>query len=261
MDGLKSVLQEKSDPMQILLDDAALLAVNKPPGLLTQAPPGIESLEFDVKRLLAARKEQAEGRPVAPETVYLGVPHRLDRPVSGAIVFALDRKSARILARQFEHRHVRKLYWACVEGTVDPREGTWVDQIRKVPNQAQAEIVLADHPEGRPGILHYRVIGTTRFGAWLQIELETGRMHQVRVQAAARGCPVLGDAQYGSRVAFGPQHEDARLRAIALHARFISFRHPRTRQQMELTAEPPPAWHDLNLLRTDGEGTEGARGA
>jgi RluA family pseudouridine synthase len=238
--------------MQILFDDVALLAVNKPPGVLTQAPPGIDSLELQVKHLLAARNEQAEGRPVSLESIYLGVPHRLDRPVSGSIVFALDRKSARSLARQFEHRHVRKVYWACVEGHVDPPSGTWVDQIRKVPGQAQAEIVLADHPEGRPGVLHYRTVGTTRFGAWLEIELETGRMHQVRIQTAVRGCPVLGDEQYGSRVAFGPQPEDLRLRGIALHARFLSFRHPRTRQRVELTAEPPPAWRDLDLKGTEG---------
>lgn len=221
--------------IDILYESGPCLVVNKPAGLLTQAPPGIDSLEARVKQFYR-RREGKSGH------IYLGVPHRLDRPVSGAIVLARHVRAARRLAEQFEARLVRKVYWACVEGHVQPEAGTWRDFVRKVPDEARAEIVAADHAEGRPAVLRYRTIGTTAWGAWLEIELETGRMHQVRVQAASRGWPVVGDAQYGSTLGFGVQHEDARLRAIALHARSLEFRHPMTREPVSVTAPVGDAW-------------------
>src|SRR5690348_16402309 len=99
--------------LDILYEEGPCLVVNKPAGLSTQAPPGIDSLEVRVKEFYRARREQQEGK------VYLGVPHRLDRPVSGAIVFARHVRAARRLSEQFENRLVRKLYWVCVEGTVE----------------------------------------------------------------------------------------------------------------------------------------------
>ena len=108
--------------------------------------------------------------------------------------------------------------------------GRWEDFLYKVAGEPRAEVVGAGHPEGRHAALHYRVLKTFDWGSWLEIELETGRTHQIRVQAASRGHPVLGDKQYGSTVAFGPQFEDERLHAIALHARSLTFRDPETRQ-------------------------------
>jgi RluA family pseudouridine synthase len=224
-----------SPAFDILFEDGPCLAVNKPPGVLTQAPPGIDSLEVRIKAFLKERGGSAA-------EVYLGVPHRLDRPVSGAMVFALDRRTTRRLAAQFESRRVRKTYWACVSGLVEPPGGTWVDQVRKIPGRPRAEIVGPDHEEGRQAILHYRTLGSNQWGSVLEIELETGRMHQIRIQAASRGHPVLGDAEYGSTVPFGPQYEDVRLRAIALHARTLAFRHPATRRDVVLTAPLP--WNE-----------------
>jgi len=220
---------------EVLYEEGPCLVVNKPPGVLTQAPPGIDSLEVRVRAFLAERS----GRP---GEVYLGVPHRLDRPASGAMVFGLTRRAARRLSRQFEDRRVRKAYWAKVEGRVKPASGTWQDLVRKVPDEARAEVVAEGHREGRLAVLHYRVLDVGDGVAWLEVELETGRTHQVRVQAAARGHPVLGDAQYGSTVPFGPQHEDERLRAIALHARLLEFAHPRTREQVSVVASAPAFW-------------------
>lgn len=223
---------------EILYEEGPCLAVCKPPGLLTQAPPGIDSLETRIKEFLRRREEKAGN-------IYLGVPHRLDRPASGAMVFARHSRAARRLAEQFEGRLVRKLYWACVAGSLDAPAGTWTDLIRKIPDQPRAEIVPDGHPEGRLAVLHYRLLATGVWGSWLEIELETGRMHQVRVQAASRGHPLLGDAMYGSLVPFGPQAADERLRAIALHARSLSFRHPMTREPVSVTATPPEAWTEI----------------
>jgi RluA family pseudouridine synthase len=208
--------------------------------VLTQAPPGIDSLEVRIKEFLRQRDARTGN-------IYLGVPHRLDRPASGAMVFAKHARAARRLADQFEARTVKKTYWALVQGTVEPAVGTWRDYVRKVPGEPLAQIVAEDHPEGREAILHYRVIGGTPHGSWLEIELETGRTHQVRIQASARGWPLLGDATYGATVSFGEQFEDLRSRAIALHARTLEFRHPVTRTPVSITAPVAAAWQELGV--------------
>ncbi|MBN2577966.1 MAG: RluA family pseudouridine synthase [Pirellulales bacterium] len=222
--------------LEILYEEGPCLVFNKPAGLPTQAPPGIESLELRIKRLLGRRT----GRAV--EEAYLGVPHRLDRAASGAIVFATKRRPTRRLAEQFEERTVRKIYWAAVEGRVEPAEGAWHDHLRKIYGRPQAEVVPPDHPDGRPAVLYYRVLNLEAWGSLLEIRLETGRTHQVRVQAASRGHPLLGDALYGSVIPFGPQHEDQRLRAIALHARLLEFRHPVGKQPVSVTAPAGENW-------------------
>jgi|SRR3972149_3820502 len=220
---------------QILYENGPCLAVNKPAGLSTQAPPGIDCLEERVKKYIKERDGW-------PDFVYLGVPHRLDRPASGAIVFCTKRRAAHRLAKQFEKREVNKIYWACVEGKVEPETGTWEDYLRKVPEQPRAEVAAADLPQARLAVLHYRVLGMFECGSLLEIRLESGRMHQVRVQAASRGHPLLGDVLYGATTAFGPQHEDQRLRAIALHARVLEFRHPMSKEIVTVTAPVDENW-------------------
>jgi 23S rRNA pseudouridine1911/1915/1917 synthase len=225
--------------LDMLYEEGPCLVFNKPAGLPTQAPPGIESLERRIKRMLGRRT----GR--AAEEVYLGIPHRLDRPASGAIVFCTRRRPTRRLARQFERRQVNKLYWAAVEGRVAPEEGTWQDTLRKIYGRPQAEVVPPDHPEGRAAVLHYRVRAAGDWGSLLEIRLETGRTHQIRVQAASRGHPLLGDALYGSQVPFGPPCEDQRLRAIALHARLLEFHHPVSKEPVSVTAPAGEFWKPL----------------
>ncbi len=179
--------------------------------------------------------------------VYLGLPHRLDRSVSGVILLAKTRRAARKLSRQFERRTVHKTYWACVAGVVDPAEGTWVDFMRKIPDEPRSETVPESHPEAQEAVLHYRVLGETRHGSWLEIDLETGRMHQIRLQAAVHGNPIVGDALYGSELSLGPAPAVDRLRAIALHARSISFDHPQTHERLTITAPLPEVWSKLRL--------------
>jgi len=243
--------------LEILFEDEHCLVVNKPSGLSTQAPRGIDSLEVQVRELLQSRVNadmvywQCDPSGRAP-TVYLGLPHRLDRPVSGVIVLAKTKKGARKISRQFERRMVRKTYWTAVEGLVDPAEGTWTDCLRKIPGEARVEIVAKEHSESQHAVLGYRVVGRTVHGSRLEIEPETGRMHQIRVQAASRGFPILGDVQYGSRIAFGAQCEDVRKRAIALHARSLTFVLPVTQLELTVVAPTGEAWREAGIA-TDQE--------
>lgn len=259
--------------LEVLYDNGPCLVINKPAGILTQAPVGIDSLEVQVKAFYRER-EHKEGN------IYLGLPHRLDRPVSGTIVFARHARAAQRLSMQFENRTVTKTYWAIVEGNVDRDEGIWTDHLHKRHGMSQSIVVPPDDPRGKLAIMRYRVRGryiadpsrvgvsgvetfsdreiTTNTGrsspegwaiyTWLEIELETGRTHQIRVQCASRGHAVVGDAQYGSPRPFGEQFEDERLRAIALHARQLGFNHPMTNEAIDIVAPAPAAWHQIGII-------------
>jgi RluA family pseudouridine synthase len=246
--------------LEILYDNGPCLVVNKPPGVLTQAPAGIDSMEIRVKAFYRER-EQKEGN------IYLGLPHRLDRPVSGAIVFARHVRAAQRLSSQFENRTVTKIYWAIVAGDVQPDEGRWTDHLHKRHGMPQSIIVPEGDPRGKIAVMRYRVLGrlyiadpswvavddaeptTGQDGraicTWLEVELETGRTHQIRVQCASRNHPVVGDSQYGSTLTFGEQFEDERLRAIALHARQLGFNHPMTNEPVDVIAPTSAAWEAI----------------
>lgn len=224
--------------IDVIYEEGPCFVVNKRGGILTQAARGVDSLEVRLKATIKQRQGKSEG------DVYLGVPHRLDRPVSGAILFTRHIRATRRLAEQFEGRMVRKRYWALVEGNVEEDQGVWRDFMRKIPEQPQAEIVDRKHPDARLAVLKFEVKRRFDSATWLEIELETGRMHQIRLQASARGFPILGDQQYGSQIHFGPQTEDLRERWIALHARSIQFRHPMTRAAVDVTAPLPAAWRE-----------------
>jgi 23S rRNA pseudouridine1911/1915/1917 synthase len=225
--------------LEILYDNGPCLVVNKPPGILTQAPAGIDSLELQVKAFYRER-EKKEGN------IYLGLPHRLDRPVSGAIVFARHVRAAQRLSAQFENRTVAKVYWAVVEGDVRPDEGAWTDYLHKRHGMPQSIVVPEGDPRGKLAVMRYRVLGRIEgIGTWLEVELETGRTHQIRVQSASRGHPVIGDVQYGSTRAFGEQFDDERLRAIALHARQLGFNHPMTNEPVDVIAPTAAAWEAI----------------
>jgi 23S rRNA pseudouridine1911/1915/1917 synthase len=224
----------------ILHEDPHCLAVAKPAPLLTQGvPPGIPTLEAMVKAYLKERYAK-------PGNVYLGIPHRLDRPVSGVVLFARNTKAARRLAEQFQGRQVRKVYWAVVEpspeGTLPPAEGVCEDWLLKVQAEARSERVGPETPGARLAALRFRRLRESAGGALLEIEPQTGRMHQIRVQLAARGWPVLGDALYGARQPFGPPGELPRDRVIALHARSLTFLHPIRYEPVTVTAPLPPTW-------------------
>ncbi|MFN0019559.1 MAG: RluA family pseudouridine synthase [Pirellulaceae bacterium] len=269
----------------ILHEDEDCLVVAKPGGLLTQAPLGIDSLEVRIKKFLRER-DALEG------DVYLGVPHRLDRPVSGVLVFAKHRKAARKISNQFEQRRVEKTYWALVQGDVQPVSGTWIDHLKKVEGDPRSVVTDASDPEGQNAILHYRVVKRTELGAGLlipppgtteglprakeetfgqafrrgqetraereddlaelrvrvtllEIKLETGRTHQIRIQCGSRGHALLGDEMYRSPHHFGPPTDDERQRMVALHARSLAFWNPVSREVMTFVAPLPEYWPNV----------------
>lgn len=233
-------------PVPLLYHSGPVMVFCKPAGLLTQAPPGIDSLEIRVKQWVKAREDKSGN-------IYLGVPHRLDRPVSGAIVFTRHSRAARRISKQFENRTVEKTYWAFVQGWPEPDTGTWRDQLRKIVGQPRVLVVDESDAEGRPAVLHYRARARTGAGSWLEITLETGRNHQIRVQCASRGFPIVGDELYGSQLPFGQPFDDQRLRAIALHARSLGFAHPMTREPVLVTAPLAAAWRALGLPLGEGD--------
>lgn len=226
--------------LDILFEDNHSVAVNKPAPLLTQAPPGVPSLEALVKAYLKERYHK-------PGNVYLGIPHRLDRPVSGVVVFARNTKAAQRLAEQFQKRQVTKIYWGAVEGEPQPAEGTWEDWLRKLPEEARTERAGPESEGARRAVLRYRCLRPCAGGTLVEFRPETGRMHQIRAQTAWRGWPLRGDALYGSQLPFGPPAELPRDRIIALHARSLTVLHPLRYEPLTLTAPPPAAWHELGL--------------
>ena len=252
---------DSGGPLEILCEDGPLLAVNKPAGLLTLgAKPGVPTLERQVKQFLKEKYHK-------PGNVYLGIPHRLDRPVSGVVVFARNSKCAARLAEQFRERQVRKVYWALVERPPDPAEGELVDCLLKAPDQARVEIVPADTPGAREARLKYRILQghpefrisnsecarlhgnegqTTR--TLLELEPLTGRTHQIRVQLAGRGWPIIGDLQYRATTRLvEPPASDPRDAPIALHARNLTILHPVRYDSLTVTAPLPANWNAMGV--------------
>jgi 23S rRNA pseudouridine1911/1915/1917 synthase len=221
--------------MQILFEDYHLIAVNKPAPLLTQAPAGVPSLEALVKDYIKRTYQKPAG-------VYLGIPHRLDRPVSGVVLFARNSKAAARVAEQFHNHTVTKTYWGLVEGEFVEEEGEWRDFLRKIEAEARVEIVAEGTEHAREAITHYRVLQRLDGTTLLEMSPRTGRTHQLRVQAAQHGHPIVGDVLYGGTRPFGPPVELPRERLVALHARRLTLLHPFRKESLVIEAPLPEMW-------------------
>lgn len=237
-DALKQGLPEASiaSDVQIIDFSGECLVVNKPGGLLTQAPPGIPSVEAWARQLFRSTDQSA---------FYVGMVHRLDRPASGILLIGQNKQVTRKLSAQFEKRTVKKTYWALVSLPSNrdiPIEGSWTDWMRKIPNKPMSEICKESDQDAKLALLHYKLIGSSDGVGLLEIQLETGRTHQIRLQTSTRGLPILGDHQYQSTEFFGTETSDERKRWIALHARKIDFWHPRHHRPTVLTAPVPKFW-------------------
>lgn len=228
----------------ILFEDHHLLVVNKPAPLLTQAPAPIPSLESQAKAFIKEKYSKPAG-------VYLGVPHRLDRPVSGVVCFARNTKAAQRMQAQFQERKVRKVYWALVEGDVSPEAGVWEDWMRKKAEEARVERLVQGEPGAKLATLEYRVLKRLEASTLLELSPLTGRTHQLRVQTAWRGHPVLGDTTYDSKFLFGPRTDEPRDRVIALHARGLTVAHPFTHSELIFVAPLPAYWPVVGSAHQD----------
>lgn len=202
-----------------------------------------------VPSLLALAKQYIGHKYQKPGNVYLGVVSRLDAPVSGITLFARTSKAAARLSKQFRERQVIKIYWALVAGQVWPRAARLTHHLRKHERHRHVLTCSRDVPGAREASLRYRSLQTTSTGSLLEIVLETGRKHQIRVQLAQHGYPILGDRKYGSQNTFP--------HGIALHARGLSFSHPTCNQKITLDAPPPKTW--CNVLGLDYIASPGSR--
>lgn len=184
--------------------------------------------------LLAAAKEYIRVKYEKPGNVFLGTVSRLDAPVTGIVLFARTSKAAARLTKQFLHRDVEKTYWALVSGHVDPPQGACIDWLRKDERHRRVHICGEDAAGAQQARLGYRVLQDFSECSLLEIRLETGRKHQIRVQLSHRRHPILGDRKYGSNDPFPA--------GIALHARRLLVRHPTKKTDVEITSPLPGAW-------------------
>ncbi len=240
--------------LEVLAEASGVVVVAKPAGLPTQAPPGIDSVENRVRSLLVTRAGPGTAAP------YLGVPHRLDRAVSGVLLFATTPRAARKLSRQFERREVSKTYLAILVpadvAQLPPTIGTppaeWRDWIEKVPNEPRARCVEpSDTAAAKEAVTRAQMLGRVA-GDRLAVQLEplTGRMHQLRLQAACRGLPVVGDELYGGPAGIsGTVADDPRARPIALHAWRIRYLDPDTGEPVTREAPLPDWWPAIDTSR------------
>ncbi len=221
--------------LKVLYEDHHLLVVDKPAPLLTQAPAGVPSLE-------ALAKDYIKEKYAKPAGVYLAVPHRLDRPVSGVVCFVRNSKAATRVHDQFHDRSVGKTYWAMIEGSLTEASGVWEDWIAKVPGEARAMQAEPHGPDAKHATLEYAVLKQAENHTLIELRPRTGRMHQLRVQCAWRGHPVLGDTLYGSTIPFGEPATTPRDAVIALHARKLEFTHPFNGKLLSIEAPLPETW-------------------
>ncbi len=213
----------------ILAEDNHLLVINKPCGWATMgALPGEPSI-------VDWARDDLKRRYHKPGNVYLGVVSRLDTFVSGVLVLAKTSKAAARLSAQFAAQTTTKTYWAIVPGQPEPSTGEWQDYLVKDDRAHRVIRVSANHTGAQLARLRYTVKHSHQDYSWLQIELLTGRKHQIRVQCATRGFPIYGDRKYGSRENWAPH-------SICLHARELSLDHPTRTERLTWTAPLPANW-------------------
>ena len=212
--------------LDILYEDNHLLAINKASGMLVQGDEtGDTPLVEEVKEYIKDRYEK-------PGAVFLGVVHRLDRPVSGVVVFARTSKALSRMNELFRDRKTEKIYWAITDSKPMEREGTLVHWLSKDEKKNKTTAYKRDTPDTLKSELHYKVIGSSGGNCLLEVHPITGRSHQIRVQLSAMGCPIVGDVKYGSTAETGDG-------SIALHARRLTFVHPVRKESLTLEAKLP----------------------
>ena len=220
--------------MNILYEDNHVIALVKPSGLATMGlPDGEETLFTQTKAYIKEKYAK-------PGEVYLGVVSRLDVPVSGVVLFARTSKAAARLNEQFREHAIKKVYAALVEGSITPAEGECMDYLCE--DKRHRKMMRTQSAEGKESQLRYRKLRQVGRCSLIEIELLTGRKHQIRVQLAGRGFPIRGDIKYGATMSFPafPGFLSGSFPGgIALHAWKLTFSHPTTKERIELVAPLP----------------------
>jgi 23S rRNA pseudouridine1911/1915/1917 synthase len=216
-------------PLEVLYEDNHLLVVNKPAGLATQG------VAEGTASVLTRAKEYLKQKYKKPGNVYLGVVSRLDQAVSGVLVLARTSKAADRLTKQFQSNQVEKVYWALVEQPPKTAQGELSHWLIKNDRERRMEIVAPRSRGAQHARLSYRTLRKEKLGTLVEVQLHTGRKHQIRLQLATIHCPVLGDRKYGCRKPFADE-------SIALHCVRLAIEHPTTAKRLEFDCPPPNTW-------------------
>ena len=220
----------------ILFEDNHIIIVNKLPSQIVQGDKTGDITLADLVKEYIKIKYNKSGE------VFLGVVHRLDRPVSGAVIFARTSKSLARLNALIKNREVKKTYWAVVKNKPPLETETLVNYLRRDEAKNKSFIAAESNKNAQKAILTYTLLACSDSYYLLEIDLETGRHHQIRTQLAGIGCPIKGDLKYGfSRSNTGG--------SIHLHARKLNFIHPVTLQPVSIIADTPhdPVWNYFNM--------------
>ena len=223
--------------MTVVYEDNHIIIVNKTASEIVQGDKtGDTPLSETVKQYLKEKYSK-------PGNVFIGVAHRLDRPVSGLVVFAKTSKALSRLNEMFKNSEVKKTYWAVVKNLPREEEGELVNYLVRNEKQNKSYAYDKEVPGSKKAILHYRLIGRSQNYYLLEIDLKTGRHHQIRCQLAKMGCPIKGDLKYGSP----RSNPDG---SICLDARDIRFVHPVSKELIEVEAPVPPGnlWNGFETI-------------
>lgn len=218
-------MKSTPDNLEVLHEDNHLIIVNKKPGDIVQGDKtGDKPLSEVVKQYLKTKHGK-------PGNVFLGVVHRLDRPTSGAVIFARTSKALSRMNEQIKNREIKKTYWAIVKGKPEEK-GSLIHYLKKNPKNNKSTAYSKETPGAKKAVLHYNTLGNSDKYSLLEIDLETGRHHQIRTQLSKIGYPIKGDLKYG----FPRSNPD---KGISLHAKKLSFTHPVSKKKIEVEAPVP----------------------
>lgn len=218
--------------MEILYEDNHLIAINKQVSDIVQKDKtGDEALEDKVKAYIKEKYQK-------PGEVFLGVTHRIDRPVSGVVLFARTSKALERINAFFQEKKVEKIYWAIVKEKPPQSEATLIHYIKRDQEKNKSYAYDKEVSGSKKAITHYKLLGASDNFYLLEVRIETGRHHQIRCQLAKMGCPIKGDLKYG----FARSNPDG---GISLHAKSIKLEHPVKKEELLIEAPLPedPLWN------------------
>ncbi|MBT7816954.1 MAG: RNA pseudouridine synthase [Polaribacter sp.] len=219
-------MHSTKENLHVLFEDNHIIIVNKRSGDITQGDKtGDKPLSDVVKEYVKVKYNKAGN-------VFLGVVHRLDRPTSGVIIFARTSKALERLNKMLRDKTIRKTYWAIVKGTPKKEKDTLINFLKKNPKNNKSSVYNKEITDSKKAILHYNVIKKLDNYSLIEIDLETGRHHQIRAQLSFIGFPIKGDLKYG----FNRSNKDG---SIHLHARKIVFTHPVSKEEISVIAPSP----------------------